>query len=612
MKKYSYKLRPDYLKQLKNEQFELVVIGGGITGAGIALQAAASGIKTALIEMQDFAEGTSSRSTKLVHGGIRYLKQFDVEVVAETVSERAVVQNIAPHIPKPDPMLLPLYDEPGASYSPFELQVAMNLYDSLANIHDGPYANKSLSAQEVLERQPNLLKDQLIGGGAYLDFNNNDARLVIENIKQAVDDGAIVVSHLKAVGFSYQEGKVSGVIVNDLLNNDEEFKIQAKLVVNATGPWVDTVRQLDKETESFPMMRPTKGVHLVVDSSKLSVSQPIYFDSGENDQRMVFVLPRFGKTYFGTTDTDYTENLKHPRVEQADVDYLLKVVNHRFPTANLKLADIESSWAGLRPLISSNAGSDYNGGNKQSLSDESFESIVNLFDAYRENSVSRVQVEKEMKAILDEKTEAGASPSSVSRGSDLLTADSGLTTIAGGKITDYRKMAEGVLIEVIQQLNARGTDFQLIDSANYKVSGGQFAPSDYEKVMAELTRKAEKKGIDQVSAAKLAHLYGTNIPTVLAGYNVAKAYAEKFDYPLDVALSLVYALDYEMVYTAVDFFLRRTNYLLFQIDALETLSEPVLNTIKEHLGLNEQESTLQNNELNQTVAEHSLAYLKEG
>ena len=132
MKKYSYKLRPDYLKQLKNEQFELVVIGGGITGAGIALQAAASGIKTALIEMQDFAEGTSSRSTKLVHGGIRYLKQFDVEVVAETVSERAVVQNIAPHIPKPDPMLLPLYDEPGASYSPFELQVAMNLYDSLA------------------------------------------------------------------------------------------------------------------------------------------------------------------------------------------------------------------------------------------------------------------------------------------------------------------------------------------------------------------------------------------------------------------------------------------------------------------------------------------------
>lgn len=161
----SYTNRPEILSHLKNNEFDILIIGGGITGAGLALQSAASGLETGLIEMQDFSEGTSSRSTKLVHGGIRYLKQFDVEVVNDTVGERAVVQQIAPHIPKPDPMLIPLYDEEGSTFDPFKLKVAMNLYDSLAGIDNTTLANYSLSKEETLKRVPGLMSEGLLGGG---------------------------------------------------------------------------------------------------------------------------------------------------------------------------------------------------------------------------------------------------------------------------------------------------------------------------------------------------------------------------------------------------------------------------------------------------------------
>ena len=218
---FSIKERQASIDVVKNKKMDVLIIGGGITGAGVAIQTAASGMSTALVEMQDFAEGTSSRSTKLVHGGIRYLKNFDVEVVSDTVKERATVQRIAPHIPKPDPMLLPIYDEPGSTFSMFSVKVAMDLYDQLAKVTDTSFANKVLSKEEVIERVPKINTDKLLGGGLYLDFRNNDARLVIENIKQAVTDGAHALSKTKVIGFIYHEnGQISGVTVEDQLTKE--------------------------------------------------------------------------------------------------------------------------------------------------------------------------------------------------------------------------------------------------------------------------------------------------------------------------------------------------------------------------------------------------------
>ena len=206
---FSIETRRQSIDALKTQHLDVLIIGGGITGAGVALQASAAKMKTGLIEMQDFAEGTSSRSTKLVHGGIRYLKTFDVEVVADTVKERAVVQSIAPHIPKADPMLLPIYDEPNATFNLFSVKIAMDLYDQLADVTGTKYANYLLTKDEVLAREPQLKSEGLQGGGVYLDYRNNDARLVIENIKQAVADGAHAVSRVQAVAFyTMMKGKL--------------------------------------------------------------------------------------------------------------------------------------------------------------------------------------------------------------------------------------------------------------------------------------------------------------------------------------------------------------------------------------------------------------------
>ncbi|MGH2066569.1 FAD-dependent oxidoreductase, partial [Aerococcus sp. L_4] len=473
MPKLSFKYRKETVEQLKENQYDLFIIGGGITGAGVAIQAAASGLKTALVDMQDFSEGTSSRSTKLVHGGIRYLKNFDLEVVSDTVTERATVHNIAPHIPQPDPMLMPLYDEPKVTFNPLRLQIAMDIYDSLAGVKDSQYANEMLSKDEVLSRQPDLMAEGLIGGGKYLDFNNNDSRLVIENIKQANDDGADLLSHAKVVGFEYENDKIVAVKVEDLLSG-ETFTVKSHVVINTTGPWSDTIRQLDGSDEKPAQMRPTKGVHFVVDKSKLTVSQPIYFDTGEQDGRMVFVLPRENKTYFGTTDTDYTGDFEHPTVTQEDVDYLLRVVNHRFPNANLSINDIEASWAGLRPLIDSNNASDYNGGDAGRLSERTFDELVALFDDYSKDKVERSAVEDKLQDLGSNTSERGdGNPSSVSRGSDLSISDSGLFTLAGGKITDYRKMAKGAMEKVIPAVaDLTGKNYDLVQSSTYPVSGG--------------------------------------------------------------------------------------------------------------------------------------------
>lgn len=605
---FSKETRRLALQKMQERDLDLLIIGGGITGAGVALQAAASGLDTGLIEMQDFAEGTSSRSTKLVHGGLRYLKQFDVEVVSDTVSERAVVQQIAPHIPKPDPMLLPVYDEPGSTFSMFRLKVAMDLYDLLAGVSNTPAANKVLTKEEVLKREPDLKQEGLLGGGVYLDFRNNDARLVIENIKRANRDGALIASHVKAEDFLLDDkGQIIGVKARDLLT-DQEIIIKAKLVINTTGPWSDEIRQFSHKGQPIHQMRPTKGVHLVVDRQKLPVSQPVYVDTGLNDGRMVFVLPREEKTYFGTTDTDYTGDLQHPQVTQEDVGYLLGIVNNRFPNANLTINDIESSWAGLRPLLSGNSASDYNGGNSGKLSDDSFDHLIDTVKAYINHEDSREAVEKAIKQVETSTSEKELDPSAVSRGSSFERDENGLFTLAGGKITDYRKMAEGALKVIIQVLKEDfGKSFKLINSTTYPVSGGEINPANVDSELEAYAQLGTLSGLSMDDARYLANLYGSNAPKVFALTRQLKA-AEGLS--LAETLSLHYAMDYEMALKPTDYFLRRTNHLLFMRDSLDALIVPVIEEMAKHFDWSTDEKVKQEEELRRVIAENDLSALK--
>ena len=585
--KFSYKYRQQDIEKLQSTTYDVVVIGGGITGAGLALQAAASGLSTALIDMQDFSEGTSSRSTKLVHGGLRYLKQFDVEVVADTVSERAVVQQIAPHIPRAAKMLLPIYDEPEATFNLFRLGVAMNLYDSLAGVRESsPFANKVLSKQEVLQLQPNLLEEGLVGGGLYLDFTNNDSRLVIENVKQAVADGATALSRMKVVGFNYDnQGHIVSAILEDQWTSGQTYEIKGKIFVNTTGPWSDTIRELDDKDDKGPQMRPTKGVHLVIDRSKLPVSQTIYFDSGEQDGRMTFVIPREDKTYFGTTDTDYTGDMEHPTVTQKDVDYLLRILNRRFPNADIHQSDIESSWAGLRPLIAGNNASDYNGGDNGAVSDQSIDAVIQQVKAYLDGDADRQSVEKVLMSVDSNRSESSLEPSQVSRGSDLSVSESGLLTLAGGKITDYRKMAAGAM-QQIQEIFAReGRQLRLVNSKTYPVSGGEFNPSQVDEAIKRFAQRGRMVGLSAEAARDIASLYGSNTERVLAYADRAKDYAQVYHCPVEMVMSLLYAVEEEAVYTLSDFLTRRTNYSLFKSTGLENHVESLAAIIQEVLGL---------------------------
>lgn len=603
---FSRGTRQESIEKMQHEKLDLLIIGGGITGAGVALQAAASGIKTGLIEMQDFAEGTSSRSTKLVHGGIRYLKTFDVEVVADTVGERAVVQGIAPHIPKPDPMLLPIYEDEGATtFNMFSVKVAMDLYDKLANVTGTKYENYTLTPEEVLEREPFLKKEGLKGAGVYLDFRNNDSRLVIDNIKKAAEDGAYLVSKMKAIGFLYEGDQIVGVKARDLLT-DQVVEIHAKIVINTSGPWVDKIRNLNFKRAVSPKMRPTKGVHLVVDAKKLPVPQPTYFDTGKQDGRMVFAIPRENKTYFGTTDTDYQGDYTEPKVTQEDVDYLLDVINHRYPDANITLADIESSWAGLRPLLIGNSGSDYNGGDNGSISDKSFSKVVDTVTEYKENKASRLEVEDVLNHLENSRDEKA--PSSISRGSSLERESDGLVTLSGGKITDYRKMAEGALKLIHQLLK---DDYRMsvkeIDSKHYPVSGGDFDPTKLEETVEELTKIGVESGLAEADAKYIADFYGTNAKKIFA---LAKEMAPYEGLSLAESARLRYGLEEEMVLAPGDYLIRRTNHLLFERDQLDAIKQPIIDAIASYFAWSAEEKKRQEAHLEELIAESDLRELK--
>ncbi|PQF22964.1 type 1 glycerol-3-phosphate oxidase [Enterococcus mundtii] len=603
---FSKKTRQDNIDHMKQEELDLLIIGGGITGAGVAIQAAASGIKTGLIEMQDFAEGTSSRSTKLVHGGIRYLKTFDVEVVADTVGERAVVQQVAPHIPKPDPMLLPIYEGEGATtFNMFSVKVAMDLYDKLAKVTGTKYENYTLTPEEVLEREPFLKKDGLTGAGVYLDFRNNDSRLVIDNIKKAAEDGAYLVSKMKATGFIYDGDQIIGVKARDLLS-DEVIEIRAKVVINTSGPWVDKIRNLNFKRAISPKMRPTKGVHLVVDAKKLPVPQPTYFDTGKQDGRMVFAIPRENKTYFGTTDTDYQGDFTDPQVTQEDVDYLLDVINHRYPEANITLADIESSWAGLRPLLIGNAGSDYNGGDNGSISDKSFRKVVDTVTDYKESKVSRVEVEDVLNHLESSRDEKA--PSTVSRGSSLEREPDGLVTLSGGKITDYRKMAEGAMKLIRQLLQEEyGVTVKEIDSKTYSISGGDFDPTKQEEMVEEYTKIGVEAGLDETDAAYIADFYGTNAKRI---FELAKEMSPYPGLSLAESARLRYGLENEMVLVPGDYLIRRTNHLLFERDQLDAIKQPIIDAIASYFDWTDEEKERETQHLEQLIAESDLRDLK--
>ncbi|WP_438798272.1 glycerol-3-phosphate dehydrogenase/oxidase [Staphylococcus pseudintermedius] len=533
-------------KRMQNEAYDLIVVGGGITGAGIALDATARGMKVALVEMQDFAQGTSSRSTKLVHGGLRYLKQLQVGVVAETGKERAIVYENGPHVTTPEWMLLPMHK--GGTFGKFSTSIGLAMYDRLAGVKKSE-RKKMLSKKETSAKEPLVKQDGLKGGGYYVEYRTDDARLTIEVMKKAAEQGADIMNYAKVTNFLYDnKEKVNGVAVVDRLGN-ETFEIKGKKVVNATGPWVDEVRSADY-SKNNKQLRLTKGVHVVIDQSKFPLRQAVYFDT-EKDGRMIFAIPREGKAYVGTTDTFYNNDKSKPLVNQEDRDYLVDAINYMFPTVHITDADIESTWAGVRPLI----------------------------------------------------FEEGKDPSEISRKDEIWEGKSGLLTIAGGKLTGYRHMALEIVDLVEKRLKQEyKLKFKEVDTKHIPISGGDIGGSaNFEQFIEDKVAAAKAMNLDTDLARRLATKYGSNVDDLFAIAQAAQH--QNTGLPLELYVELVYGVQNELVVKPTDFLVRRIGALYFDIDTVLRHKDTVVDVLADLLGYDANVKAVYKQELEEAIQE---------
>ena len=434
--------RAEVFAELESRAFDLVVIGGGITGAGIARDAAMRGLSVALVEARDYASGTSSRSSKMIHGGLRYLAQGDIALVKEAASERQILRRIAPHLTRLSPFLIPTTNMAMTA----KLRTGLWTFEKLGGV---PEAEKHevIGLAELQRREPSMRTDGLNGAVIYPEFLTDDARLVLANIRSAQGAGAVVVNHAAA-----SELTGDGLVATSALDDGLGARIKAKLVVNAAGAWVDRVRGLEAG-ESDRRMSLSRGIHLVLPRERLPINATLIIRAP--DKRSIFAVPRGAFTYVGTTDVFHDGADYWPAPERADIGYLLRATEAALSIDPIRDGEIVSLWSGVRPLIA----------------------------------------------------QPGKKANELSRKDEIWTSPGGMISIAGGKLSAYRAMAERVVDLVVERLGASALP---CSTAEAPLPGGSRSLGD------SLSR------LDPRAAERLAGLYGDEASEILiAGGDVA-------------------------------------------------------------------------------------------
>ncbi|MGL4174273.1 MAG: glycerol-3-phosphate dehydrogenase/oxidase [Actinomycetota bacterium] len=486
--------RDAHLTALRTQAFDLVVIGGGATGAGTALDAASRGLKVALIERDDFGAGASSRSTKLIHGGVRYLEQavkkFDrtqFNLVRDALRERAILLTIAPHLTKPIPLVIPLYNWLEAPY----YMAGLKMYDWLAgknNVHPSRFVDST----EALQRFPMLRREGLRGGVIYHDGQFDDARMNVALALTAASHGATVANHVDVIGLLRTGGTLLGVTVRDTLTG-EVWDVSASVVVNATGPFTDSIRFLD-DPAAPAMVSASSGAHVILDK-KFSPPDTGLLIPETEDGRVIFLLPWVGHTLAGTTD-DPAEIELHPRATEGDVAYILRHLAKYFAIPVTR-ADVTASWSGLRPLVADTKAAD---------------------------------------------------TAKLSRDHVINVSSSGLITIAGGKWTTYRKMAADTVDAAIahggfQARPSRTDTLKLVGGQRYRPTGAGLLQERY-GFSAEVASYVNRAYGDQ--AEKVADI-------AAAGHDALLAEGHAY-----LTAEVIYGARYEGARTSIDILARRT------------------------------------------------------
>jgi glycerol-3-phosphate dehydrogenase len=502
---WNFKNRDKIIHKLKQTDYDIIIIGAGITGAGVVREASMRDLKAACIDMQDFAAGTSSRSSKMAHGGLRYISYGEMDLVKEATRERNWMRIHIPHLVRPIPFYLPLIE--GEKYKKRDLTAAVKIYDFLSD-DKSEFKNFKkhnwYNSEEIFELEPEFLREGNLGGAVYYDNNIDDARLTIETLKEAVIRGADVLNYCKVIDYIKNNNKITGVRCEDLENNIE-FEIKGTLVVNATGIWTDELLESYPEDIPKPLIRPTKGVHLQYRRKNIrnKMANALY---SPIDGRVYFVLPRNKEfTIIGTTDTDFNGDLAQPYCTKEDADYLIKSTKKFYPNAEIGYENILSTYAGIRPLV----------------------------------------------------MQKGKSESDVSRNHIIFFSEDGLLTITGGKLTEWRAMAED-LFKKIEEKNI----FSNIKREQHFSRQPFVISLEKEDWLEKLNNSGIKLELD--IADHLYTQYGKGAVKILEMMKEDESMKEKIIEENNfIKAEVLYCLRYEPTPHLIDVFCRRTEMSLW-------------------------------------------------
>jgi glycerol-3-phosphate dehydrogenase len=546
----SFQTRAAALAAMSAQPVDVLVVGAGITGAGVARDAALRGLRVAVVDKGDVAGGTSSRSSRLIHGGIRYLEHGDFRLVFEASRERRVLLRIAPHLVRPLPFLFPAYR--GARVPPWKLRAGLWLYDLLA-IFRNVHAHRWLGAKKVRAAEPGLREKDLVGAGLYYDAQADDARLALATMRSAAAAGALVATYTEVTALLKPDGRVGGAALRDVLTG-RRLDVRARVVVNATGPWVDSVRQMD-DPAATPLLQLSKGAHVAVPRARIGNAHAVTLTS-PLDGRVMFVLPWDDLSYIGTTETEDVPAPDRVRATGPDVVYLLRSANAFFPRARLAPQDVVSTWAGLRPLLAP-----------------------------------------------DKSRSAGA----VSREHRVVESGSGLITIAGGKLTTYRIMGRDVADRVVSRL--RKLDGRRAAGApstdRIPLPGGETAELEV------LVGAALARGVGEATARHLVASYGSESAAVLnlvdRDRSLGTAIVEGRP---EIRAEVVHAVQRELALRLADVLVRRTHLFYLARGQAVTAGTVVAELMAPLLGWDQAQRAAEVADYRKQV-ETSRAFLKE-